>query len=666
MRSAFIGSSLLTAALLTFGLTTRVNAQSAPPNLVHFQARVADAGGNPLNGLVTVEVRAYTVPVGGAPVWSESQLVTALNGVVNLNLGSLVALPLTVFDSASVYLAVKVGADPEMTPRRQVIAVPYARRSATTHGLEATTTIPTGLITGTHILNGTITNLDIAAGAITSALLAVNSVGSTNIIDGAIATADIAASAITSALIADGSITSADILDGTITAADLAASSVTASEIATDAVGASEIALGAVTTTEILDGTIGTIDIAAGAITGGLILDGSVTAIDLAANSVGASEIATGAITTTEILDATIAAIDIATGAVGQSEIATDGVAATEVQDNSIDGGEIVDNSLTAADIANTLTDTIDFSVTGSYAITIVNDGSVGIGDGLRSTTQDASGYAVWATASNASGGYGIRGESSFGVGVFGSTGGATSSDRGVWGSAASSSAYAIYGSGDFGGTGTKYFINPHPTDPTKQVNFACLEGNESATFFRGSGTLSSGLLLVPVPEDFALVTEPDSLMVTATPVGAAAVVYVDLQSLDGIVIRGNADVKVNYMVTGTRLGHKGLETIRENSSFVPEWRGIPFGSQYKPAYRQLLVKNGILNADFTPNEATAAKNGWALKDPWSDPRAESLLRSLIAQGEIRNPRPFKTTVDEARNEVPVVQDEKALEGARK
>jgi hypothetical protein len=119
-------------------------------------------------------------------------------------------------------------------------------------------------------------------------------------------------------------------------------------------------------------------------------------------------------------------------------------------------------------------------------------------------------------------------------------------------------------------------------------------------------------------------------------------------------------------MVTGTRLGHKGLQTIRENHSFVPEWRGIPFGSQYKPAYRELLVKNGILNPDFTPNEATAAKNGWILKDPWNDVRAETLLRGLIAMGEIKNPRPFKTTVSEGRNVPPVVQDESAAEGGRK
>jgi len=31
---------------------------------------------------------------------------------------------------------------------------------------------------------------------------------------------------------------------------------------------------------------------------------------------------------------------------------------------------------------------------------------------------------------------------------------------------------------------------------------------------------------------------------------------------------------------------------------------------------RQLLVENGTLNSDFTPNEATAQRLGWKLIDP--------------------------------------------------
>ena len=46
----------------------------------------------------------------------------------------------------------------------------------------------------------------------------------------------------------------------------------------------------------------------------------------------------------------------------------------------------------------------------------------------------------------------------------------------------------------------------------------------------------------------------------------------------------------------------------------------------YKEGLRRILVENGILNPDFTPNEATAAKLGWKLVDP---PNATSLLKDI-------------------------------------
>ena len=80
-----------------------------------------------------------------------------------------------------------------------------------------------------------------------------------------------------------------------------------------------------------------------------------------------------------------------------------------------------------------------------------------------------------------------------------------------------------------------------------------------------------------------------------------------------------NGNVKFNYFVNGVRRGFADLELIRENHGYVPEVRGVPFGTQYRLAHRQILVENGILNPDFTPNEATAAMMGWTLRDPEPD-----------------------------------------------
>ena len=44
----------------------------------------------------------------------------------------------------------------------------------------------------------------------------------------------------------------------------------------------------------------------------------------------------------------------------------------------------------------------------------------------------------------------------------------------------------AVYGSGNQTITGTKSFVEPHPTDPTKVIRYVSLEGPEAGTYFRG------------------------------------------------------------------------------------------------------------------------------------------------------------------------------------
>ena len=50
--------------------------------------------------------------------------------------------------------------------------------------------------------------------------------------------------------------------------------------------------------------------------------------------------------------------------------------------------------------------------------------------------------------------------------------------------------------------------------------------------------------------------------------------------------------------------------------------RGVPFGTQYPNDLRDILVENGTLNADYTPNERTAQRMGWELKEPEDVPVA--------------------------------------------
>jgi hypothetical protein len=186
----------------------------------------------------------------------------------------------------------------------------------------------------------------------------------------------------------------------------------------------------------------------------------------------------------------------------------------------------------------------------------------------------------------------------------------------GVVGSSASPTGYGVYANGNFGGSGAKYFVQPHPSDPGKEIRFVCLEGNESGTYFRGSARLRGGRAVIDVPEEFRLVSESTGITVQVTPIGQAVPLAVESYDLERIAVVGSPDVEFHYFVNGVRRGFGDLECVRENYAYVPEERGVPYGTQYPPALRAILVENGILNADFTPNEATAARLGWRLTDP--------------------------------------------------
>ncbi len=211
-----------------------------------------------------------------------------------------------------------------------------------------------------------------------------------------------------------------------------------------------------------------------------------------------------------------------------------------------------------------------------------------------------AAGIGVWGSQNGT--GWGVYGSATSGIGVRGFTGSAIQS--------------AVYASGNFTATGIKSFAQPHPHDASKEIRFACLEGEESGTYFRGSAVLVGGRAVVAVPESFALVSEAEGLTVQLTARGARADLWAEALDLGTLVVRGSPDVRFDYLVNGVRRGFAGHEPIQANRSFVPQERGVPYGTQYPAALRRILVENGTLNPDFTPSEATAARLGWTLADP--------------------------------------------------
>jgi hypothetical protein len=110
-------------------------------------------------------------------------------------------------------------------------------------------------------------------------------------------------------------------------------------------------------------------------------------------------------------------------------------------------------------------------------------------------------------------------------------------------------------------------------------------------------------------------VTAEEGVTVQVSAIGVPAGLYVAEQTRDRIVIRGQADCEFNYFVNGVRRGFAKYEPYIPNTAFRPDVKGVPFGAQYPKELRDILVNNGVLNPDYTPNEATAARLGWKLKE---------------------------------------------------
>ena len=223
----------------------------------------------------------------------------------------------------------------------------------------------------------------------------------------------------------------------------------------------------------------------------------------------------------------------------------------------------------------------------------------------------------------------GVRGESVTGIAVFGSTTDAAGSGIGVAADeidsiTGDSSAAAYLAFNGWGGqfssltvSGTKSFIEPHPTDPTKEIIFVSLEGPESGTYFRGSASIVNGFATIAVPEAFRLVTDPDGLTFVATPVGDFASIAVVSQDLDRIVVKGSADVKFHYIVNGVRKAFRDHQPIVANRDFVPFGPTDRHFTIYAAELQRRLVATGIYNADGTPNVETARRLGWQNRLGW-------------------------------------------------
>jgi hypothetical protein len=170
---------------------------------------------------------------------------------------------------------------------------------------------------------------------------------------------------------------------------------------------------------------------------------------------------------------------------------------------------------------------------------------------------------------------------------------------------------WAVFASGNIGATGIKPFIDPHPTDPSRVIQYIALEGPEAGTYFRGKGKFERGIAVIEVPEDFRMVTDPEGLSIQVTPIGEMATVAVRSIGLDRIVIQGSRNVEFFYTVNGVRSTFRDERPIRRGSEFAPAKAEATIPGYLSEGQKRLLIQNGTYKEDGTVNMETARRLGW-------------------------------------------------------
>jgi hypothetical protein len=181
---------------------------------------------------------------------------------------------------------------------------------------------------------------------------------------------------------------------------------------------------------------------------------------------------------------------------------------------------------------------------------------------------------------------------------------------------------WGVFAGGNFGALGAKHFVEPHPTDPKKEILYSSLEGREVGTYFRGTASAVGGRALIEVPEDFRIVTDEEGLTVQVTPLHAFAEVYIESKDLFQIVVRASKDVQMDYFVHGVRRAFKNFDPVAIGYEFMPRSPSDRIPGYLTEEAKRRLISNGTYNKDGTVNMITAERAGWT--KIWADREARA------------------------------------------
>jgi hypothetical protein len=108
------------------------------PHLINYQGVLVNPStGQPVaDDSYSIIFSIYNVPSGGSAIWVETHGVETKDGLYSVILGSITPLTPAILSGPEKYLGIKVGADPEMTPRKQIVSVAYSYLSEDAAKLE--------------------------------------------------------------------------------------------------------------------------------------------------------------------------------------------------------------------------------------------------------------------------------------------------------------------------------------------------------------------------------------------------------------------------------------------------------------------------------------------------------------------------------------------------
>ncbi|MBK7190097.1 MAG: hypothetical protein IPH86_15865 [bacterium] len=121
--------NLLRLVAVTATLVAGAAAYAAVPQTIAFQGFLTDAGGQPLEVPVNLDIAVYNTASGGTALWTEAHTgVPVSKGVFAVALGSVSPLSGAVARTSPRFIGIRVNGEAEL-PRTQLRATPFALRA---------------------------------------------------------------------------------------------------------------------------------------------------------------------------------------------------------------------------------------------------------------------------------------------------------------------------------------------------------------------------------------------------------------------------------------------------------------------------------------------------------------------------------------------------------